>query len=59
MNDDKASWLIAAGLAQTLVGMILVRVDDIFLLPLWGITFLLMGGVAVVLGVGVLLRLWR
>jgi hypothetical protein len=59
MDDDKASWLIAAGLAQTLLGMILVRINDVFLIPLWGIAFLLIGGVAVVLGLGVLLRLWR
>ncbi len=59
MADDKAGWFIAAGLAQTLVGMMLMNTHDPFLLTLWGVALLITGGVAIIVGAGVWLRLWR
>lgn len=59
MEDDKAGWFIAAGLGQTLIGMMLMNVDDPFLLTLWGVALLITGSVAIVVGAGVWLRIWR
>jgi hypothetical protein len=59
MTDEQAGWWVAAGLAQTLGGLILLRADDPFLLTLWGVAFLVTGGVTTVVGAGVALRLWR
>ena len=59
MADGQAGWWIAAGLAQTLGGLILMHADDPFLLTLWGVALLLTGGVTAVVGAGVALHLWR
>jgi hypothetical protein len=59
MEDDKAGWFIAAGLGQTLIGMMLMHANDPFLLTLWGVALLITGPVAIVVGAGVWLRLWR
>jgi hypothetical protein len=59
MEDDKAGWFIAAGLGQTLIGMMLMHANDPFLLTLWGVALLITGSVAIVVGAGVWLRLWR
>ena len=59
MADDQAGWWVAAGLGQTLGGMILMRADDPFLLTLWGGALLLTGFVTTVAGAGAWLHLWR
>jgi hypothetical protein len=59
MADDQAGWWVAAGLAQTLGGMILMNANDPFLLTLWGVALLLTGSVTTVVGAGAWLHLWR
>jgi hypothetical protein len=59
MDDAAAGWCVAGGLAAIGGGLLLLKVDDAFLFPLWGVAFLVGGTVATVVGVGVLLRLWR
>lgn len=59
MADGQAGWWVAAGLAQTLAGMMLMNAHDPFLLTLWGVALLLTGGVTTVVGAGAWLRLWR
>jgi hypothetical protein len=59
MANDQAGWWVAAGLAQTLGGMMLMNADDPFLLTLWGVALLLTGSVTTVVGAGAWLRLWR
>ena len=44
MADGQAGWWVAAGLAQTLAGMMLMHANDPFLLTLWGVALLLTGG---------------
>ena len=59
MNDREAGCWVAGGLVAIAAGFLLLKVDDPFLFPLWGVAFLIGGSVATVVGVGVLLRLWR
>ena len=59
MNDQDAVCWVAGGLVAVCVGFLLLKVDDPFLLPLWGVACLIGGTVATVVGLGVLLRLWR
>jgi hypothetical protein len=59
MANGQAGWWVAAGLGQTLAGMMLLRADDPFLLTLWGVALLLFGGVTTVVGTGAWLRIWR
>ena len=51
--------LLAAGLLSVLGGVWLLRMDDPFLLTLWGVAALLFGAVLVVLSLGMFLRLWE
>ncbi|MEA2585390.1 MAG: hypothetical protein QOF33_3475 [Thermomicrobiales bacterium] len=59
MADGQAGWWVAAGLGQTLAGMMLMDANDPFLLTLWGLALLLTGGVTTIVGAGAWLRLWR
>lgn len=59
MSDEDAGWWVAAGLGQILVGLVLLDLTDPFLSTMWGIALLITGGTTTVVGVGVLLRLWR
>ena len=59
MDDAEAAWWVAGGLAAIAAGGLLLRADDPLLLPLWGVALVILGTVATVVGVGVLLRLWR
>lgn len=52
------SWLVA-GMASTAVGLWLLEHEDPFLLTLWGIGLSIVGLAAVILGLGLLLRIWR
>ena len=57
-NDEAWRWL-TVGLALLLAGLQLFRIDDAFLVPLWGTGLVLVGSVLALVGTGVLLRLWR
>lgn len=57
-NDEAWRWLVV-GLGLLLGGLHLFRIDDAFLVPLWGTGLILVGGVLALVGTGVLLRLWR
>ena len=59
MTDDEAWWWLTIGLGLVLVGVTLLRLNDPFLLTMWGVTLGLIGGAATVVGTGTLLRLWR
>ena len=52
------SWL-AAGMSSLAAGLWLLDRGDPFLLTLWGVGLAIIGIVATVLGLGLLLRLWR
>jgi hypothetical protein len=52
------AWL-AAGLSAVAAGVWLLKRDDPYLLTLWGIGLVIIGGVGAVVGTGILLRLWR
>jgi hypothetical protein len=52
------TWL-AAGMSSLAAGLWLIQRDDPFLLTLWGVSLSILGVVAVTLGLGLLLRLWR
>ncbi len=68
MNDNPAressdipradSWL-AAGMSSLAAGLWLLDRGDPFLLTLWGVGLAIVGIVSVVLGLGLLLRIWR
>jgi hypothetical protein len=59
MDDEEAGWWVAGGSAAIGAGLLLLQTADPFLVPLWGVAFVVCGTVAAVVGVGVLLRLWR
>ncbi len=59
MSDGTAWRCLGLGIVGVLLGIALFRTNDTFLLPLWGTTLTLVGGVTAALGAGVLLRLWR
>ena len=52
------SWL-AAGMSSLAVGLWLLERGDPFLLTLWGVGLSIVGIVSVILGLGLLLRIWR
>jgi hypothetical protein len=51
-------WL-ASGMSSLALGLWLTDRGDPFLLMLWGVGLSIVGIVAVILGLGMLLRLWR
>ena len=58
--SDREAWrCVNGGLILVLAGSAVLRLDDPFLLTLWALALLLIGGVAALVGTGVLLRLWR
>ena len=58
--SDREAWrAVNGGLVLVLAGSAVLRLDDPFLLTLWGLALLLIGGVTALVGTGVLLRLWR
>lgn len=59
VSDEDAGWWVAAGLGQILVGLVLLGLEEPFLSTMWGIALLITGGSSAIVGVGVLLRLWR
>jgi hypothetical protein len=59
VTDDEACRWVAVGLVLLTVGLWLLRLDGSFLVPLWGTALTLIGGVVAIVGLGVLLRLWR
>ena len=52
------AWL-AAGLFALSAGTWLLRLDDPFLLTLWGVGLLVIGAALSIVGAGMGLRLWR
>ena len=50
---------IASGMSSLALGLWLTDRGDPFLLMLWGIGLSIVGIVAVILGLGLLLRIWR
>ena len=50
---------IASGMSSLAVGLWLLDRSDPFLLTLWGVGLSIVGIVAVILGLGLLLRIWR
>ncbi len=59
MSVPRADTWIASGMSSLAVGLWLLDRGDPFLLTLWGVGLLIVGIVAVVLGLGLLLRIWR
>lgn len=59
MVDDEAWWWLTIGLALVMIGLRLLRLDDPYLLTMWGVGLMVCGAVTAVVGTGVLLRLWR
>jgi hypothetical protein len=55
----RADAWIAMGMSSLAVGLWLTDRGDPFLLMLWGVGLSLIGIVAVILGLGLLLRIWR
>jgi len=58
-SAPRAETWLAAGMMSLAVGLWLIERDDPFLLTLWGVSLSMIGIVAVTLGLGLLLRLWR
>jgi hypothetical protein len=59
MADREAmAWGIGGALLAVL-GTQMVERSDLFLMELWGVGLLVIGGALGVVGVGVLLRIWR
>jgi hypothetical protein len=52
------AWL-AGGMASLAAGVWLLRLDDPFLLTLWGVGFVINGLAASTVGAGKLLRVWE
>jgi hypothetical protein len=52
------AWL-AGGLTGILAGTWLLRADDPYLLTMWGVAFLIVGVVAIVVATGMFLRIWE
>lgn len=50
---------IASGMSALALGLWLLDRGDPFLLTLWGVGLSIVGFVAVILGLGLLLRIWR
>jgi hypothetical protein len=60
MDDGAAARCVAMGLLAIVLGLLLlVLFEDPILTTFWGVALILIGGVLSVLGLGVLLRLWR
>ena len=59
MTDREAYTAAGVGMALLLAGRTLLDRGDLALLALWGVAFTILGLVTVVVGAGVLLRLWR
>jgi hypothetical protein len=61
MTDREAWRWVGVGGALLLVGALLLAASGgtPFLLPMWGVGFATIGLMALVVGAGVLLRLWR
>lgn len=59
IDIPRADTWIASGMSSLALGLWLLDRDDPFLLTLWGVGLSLVGIVAVILGLGLLLRIWR
>jgi hypothetical protein len=59
MADREAYLWGIGGVLAAFLGWHLVQRSDLFLLELWGIGMLIIGGAFGVVGLGVLLRIWR
>jgi hypothetical protein len=59
MRDREAVWWILLGIILVITGFELVRVDAPMLASLWGVGFLIIGSVIGIVGLGVVLRIWR
>lgn len=55
----RADTWIASGMSSLAAGLWLLDRGDPFLLTLWGVGLSIVGIVAVILGLGLLLRIWR
>jgi multisubunit Na+/H+ antiporter MnhG subunit len=58
-SAPKPDVLLASGLLTVLGGVWLLRLNDPFLLAMWGVAALVFGAVLIILGVGMLLRFWE
>jgi hypothetical protein len=52
------AWM-AFGLAALALGVWLLRLDDPFLLTLWGVGLVIIGSASAVVSAGMWLRIWR
>ena len=52
------AWM-AFGLATLALGVWLLRLDDPFLLTLWGVGLVIIGLTSAIISAGMLLRIWR
>lgn len=59
INVPRADVWIASGMSSLAVGLWLLNGGDPFLLTLWGVGLSIVGIVSVILGLGLLRRIWR
>lgn len=58
-GSPKADVWLAGGMASLAVGVWLLRMDDPFLLTLWGTGLVINGAIAAIVGAGKVLRIWE
>jgi hypothetical protein len=59
VGAPRADTWIASGMSSLALGLWLLDRGDPFLLTLWGVGLSIVGIVAVILGLGLFLRIWR
>jgi hypothetical protein len=59
MRDREAIWWMVIGIVLLVAGFELLRLDAPILASMWGVGLLIIGGVLGVVGLGVVLRIWR
>jgi hypothetical protein len=59
MRDREAIWWMVIGIVLLVAGFELLRLDAPMLASMWGVGLLIIGGVLGVVGLGVVLRIWR
>jgi hypothetical protein len=59
MREREAVWWMLLGLVLVITGFELLRLDAAMLVSMWGVGLLIIGSVLGVVGLGVVLRIWR
>jgi hypothetical protein len=59
MRDQEAIGWMALGIILMIAGFGLLRLNAPMLASMWGVGLLIIGGVLGVVGLGVVLRIWR